>query len=106
MLFVIRKIIVGYGEQCHVLGISTTPVLQSQGTQAREKNKLLLKEFGIDYNTLPLMFRQGSSIFRVKVASPPSVQCYSEYFTSYILRMISGSLFGFCAERKPHTARE
>ncbi|KAK8589855.1 hypothetical protein V6N12_024246 [Hibiscus sabdariffa] len=38
-----------------------------KGTQAREKNELLLKEFGIDYNTLPLMFRQGSSIFRVKI---------------------------------------
>ncbi|XP_017978885.1 PREDICTED: tRNA(His) guanylyltransferase 1 isoform X1 [Theobroma cacao] len=37
-----------------------------KGTQAREKNELLLKEFGIDYNTLPLMFRQGSSVFRVK----------------------------------------
>ncbi|KAK8996185.1 hypothetical protein V6N11_076432 [Hibiscus sabdariffa] len=37
-----------------------------KGTQAREKNELLLKDFGIDYNTLPLMFRQGSSIFRVK----------------------------------------
>ncbi|XP_039049780.1 tRNA(His) guanylyltransferase 1-like isoform X2 [Hibiscus syriacus] len=35
-----------------------------KGTQAREKNELLLKEFGIDYTTLPLMFRQGSSIFR------------------------------------------
>ncbi|XWS12836.1 hypothetical protein CRYUN_Cryun37aG0124500 [Craigia yunnanensis] len=37
-----------------------------KGTQAPEKNELLFKEFGIDYNTLPLMFRQGSSIFRVK----------------------------------------
>lgn len=41
-----------------------------KGTQAREKNELLLKEFGINYNTLPLMFRQGSSIFRVKRENP------------------------------------
>ncbi|OMO75087.1 tRNAHis guanylyltransferase Thg1 [Corchorus capsularis] len=37
-----------------------------KGTQAREKNELLHKEFGIDYNMLPLMFRQGSSVFRVE----------------------------------------
>ncbi|KAK5846779.1 hypothetical protein PVK06_003077 [Gossypium arboreum] len=42
-----------------------------KGTQAREKNELLLKEFGINYNTLPAMFRLGSSVFRVKIASPP-----------------------------------
>ncbi|RVW55106.1 tRNA(His) guanylyltransferase 1 [Vitis vinifera] len=34
-----------------------------KGTQAREKNEVLLQQFGIDYNTLPLMFRQGSSAF-------------------------------------------
>ena len=38
------------------------PFIQ-QGTQAREKNEVLLQQFGIDYNTLPLMFRQGSSAF-------------------------------------------
>lgn len=34
-----------------------------KGTQAQVKNKLLLEEFDIDYNTLPIMFRQGSSVF-------------------------------------------
>ncbi|KAG9159360.1 hypothetical protein Leryth_025386 [Lithospermum erythrorhizon] len=33
-----------------------------KGTQTQEKNKLL-NRFGIDYNTLPIMFRQGSSVF-------------------------------------------
>ncbi|XP_057971566.1 tRNA(His) guanylyltransferase 1-like isoform X3 [Malania oleifera] len=37
-----------------------------KGTQAREKNELLFKQFGIDYSTLPIMFRQGSTIFRNK----------------------------------------
>lgn len=36
-----------------------------QGTQAQEK-KEMLAWFGIDdYNALPVMFRQGSSVFRV-----------------------------------------
>ncbi|XP_059642588.1 tRNA(His) guanylyltransferase 2-like [Cornus florida] len=34
-----------------------------KGTQTREKNELLKQQFGIDYNTLPIMFRQGSSVF-------------------------------------------
>ncbi|KAK9272309.1 hypothetical protein L1049_002680 [Liquidambar formosana] len=34
-----------------------------KGTQAREKNELLIKQFSIDYNKLPVMFRQGSSVF-------------------------------------------
>ncbi|KAK9949859.1 hypothetical protein M0R45_005370 [Rubus argutus] len=37
-----------------------------KGTQAGDKDKLL-KQFGIDYNKLPLMFRQGSSTFLDKV---------------------------------------
>ncbi|KAJ4832535.1 tRNA-His guanylyltransferase [Turnera subulata] len=35
-----------------------------KGTQAREKNELLAQDFGIDYNNLPIIFRQGSSVFR------------------------------------------
>ena len=39
-----------------------------QGTQTAEKNELL-KQFGIsDYNMLPVMFRQGSSVFWDKVS--------------------------------------
>ncbi|KAK9290123.1 hypothetical protein L1049_008288 [Liquidambar formosana] len=34
-----------------------------KGSQAREKNELLIKQFSIDYNNLPIMFRQGSSVF-------------------------------------------
>ncbi|KAJ4715520.1 tRNA(His) guanylyltransferase [Melia azedarach] len=37
-----------------------------KGTQTREKNELLLSKFGIEYNKLPLMFRQGSSVFRAE----------------------------------------
>ncbi|GAV85181.1 Thg1 domain-containing protein/Thg1C domain-containing protein [Cephalotus follicularis] len=37
-----------------------------KGTQTREKNDLLLQQFGIDYSKLPVMFRHGSSVFRVK----------------------------------------
>ncbi|KAJ0039900.1 hypothetical protein Pint_26994 [Pistacia integerrima] len=41
------------------------------GTQAREKNELLLQKFSIDYNKLPVIFRQGSSIFRIEVTYSP-----------------------------------
>ncbi|GLU13218.1 hypothetical protein SLE2022_298630 [Rubroshorea leprosula] len=37
-----------------------------KGTQALEKNELLRKEFGIDYDAFPVMFRRGSSVFRTK----------------------------------------
>ncbi|KAI8536001.1 hypothetical protein RHMOL_Rhmol10G0220800 [Rhododendron molle] len=33
------------------------------GTRAQEKSELLVQQFGIDYQTLPAMFRQGSSVF-------------------------------------------
>ncbi|WZZ49894.1 hypothetical protein YC2023_050001 [Brassica napus] len=39
-----------------------------KGTQTREKNELLSSQFGIEYNTLPLIFRMGSSVFRSKEA--------------------------------------
>lgn len=35
-----------------------------KGTQAEEKYEKLLQNFGIDYAKLPIMFRQGSSVFR------------------------------------------
>ncbi|KAG5529284.1 hypothetical protein RHGRI_029845 [Rhododendron griersonianum] len=34
-----------------------------KGTRAQEKSELLVQQFGIDYQTLPAMFRQGSSVF-------------------------------------------
>ncbi|KAG9148193.1 hypothetical protein Leryth_014121 [Lithospermum erythrorhizon] len=34
-----------------------------KGTQTREKNKLLNDIFDMDYSKLPIMFRQGSSVF-------------------------------------------
>ncbi|KAK2643042.1 hypothetical protein Ddye_024805 [Dipteronia dyeriana] len=37
-----------------------------KGSQTREKNELLIQKFGIDYNQLPIMFRQGSSVFRAE----------------------------------------
>uniref|UniRef100_A0A1J3K040 tRNA(His) guanylyltransferase n=1 Tax=Noccaea caerulescens TaxID=107243 RepID=A0A1J3K040_NOCCA len=39
-----------------------------KGTQTREKNELLSRQFGIEYNSLPLIFRMGSSVFRLKEA--------------------------------------
>ncbi|KAL0722086.1 hypothetical protein Bca4012_036685 [Brassica carinata] len=39
-----------------------------KGTQTREKNELLSSQFGIEYNTLPLIFRMGSLVFRSKEA--------------------------------------
>ncbi|CAM8995025.1 unnamed protein product [Rhodiola kirilowii] len=36
-----------------------------KGTQTREKNDLLLHQFDIEYMSLPVMFRQGSSIYRL-----------------------------------------
>lgn len=37
-----------------------------KGTQTKEKNELLIQQFNIHYNTLPAIFRQGSSVFWVK----------------------------------------
>jgi tRNA(His) guanylyltransferase len=39
-----------------------------KGTQTREKNELLSRQFGIEYNSLPVIFRMGSSVFRLKEA--------------------------------------
>ncbi|XP_043718563.1 tRNA(His) guanylyltransferase 1-like [Telopea speciosissima] len=38
-----------------------------KGTQTQEKNKLLLQQFGINYERLPVMFRKGSCVYRDKV---------------------------------------
>lgn len=38
-----------------------------KGTQTQEKNELLFQQFGINYNTLPAIFRKGSCIFKKKV---------------------------------------
>ncbi|CAH8330933.1 unnamed protein product [Eruca vesicaria subsp. sativa] len=40
-----------------------------KGTQTREKNELLSRQFGIEYNSLPIIFRMGSSVFRLKEAA-------------------------------------
>ncbi|KAG7568644.1 tRNAHis guanylyltransferase catalytic domain [Arabidopsis thaliana x Arabidopsis arenosa] len=37
-----------------------------KGTQTREKNELLSQQFGIEYNSLAVIFRMGSSVFRLK----------------------------------------
>jgi tRNA(His) guanylyltransferase len=38
-----------------------------KGTQTQEKNELLFQQFGINYNTLPAVFRKGSCIFKEEV---------------------------------------
>lgn len=38
-----------------------------KGTLAPEKNELLFQQFGINYNTLPAIFRKGSCVFRDSV---------------------------------------
>lgn len=38
-----------------------------QGTQKREKNDLLFEQFGINYEKLPVIVRQGSAILKTKV---------------------------------------
>ncbi|CAK9137993.1 unnamed protein product [Ilex paraguariensis] len=38
-------------------------ILRDWGTQAQEKNELLRQKFNIVYDALPIMFRQGSSVF-------------------------------------------
>ncbi|XP_020519391.1 tRNA(His) guanylyltransferase 1 isoform X2 [Amborella trichopoda] len=38
-----------------------------KGTQKQEKNEILFQQFGINYNTLPPMFRKGSCVFREEV---------------------------------------
>jgi tRNA(His) guanylyltransferase len=53
-------------------------ILNSQGTDSKDKNELLFSRFGINYNNLPPRFRKGSVIVRVdpevvaaaRVASP------------------------------------
>eukprot|EP00873_Tetraselmis_striata_P022803 jgi/Tetstr1/443067/TSEL_031125.t1 len=41
-----------------------------KGTQTKEKNELLFERFGINYNTLPDMFKKGSVIVRQKREVP------------------------------------
>jgi hypothetical protein len=48
-----------------VLIISLSVILQ--GTQADFKNELLFKRFGINYATLPAIFRKGTCIYRKEV---------------------------------------
>lgn len=38
-----------------------------QDTQKQHKNELLFQKFGINYKTLPELFRQGSCLFKKKV---------------------------------------
>jgi tRNA(His) guanylyltransferase len=38
-----------------------------QDTQKQQKNELLFQKFGINYKTLPELFRQGSCLFKKKV---------------------------------------
>ncbi|GMH09297.1 hypothetical protein Nepgr_011138 [Nepenthes gracilis] len=38
-----------------------------KGTQKKEKNELLFQQFGINYKTLPEIFRQGSCVLKAKV---------------------------------------
>lgn len=38
-----------------------------KGTQKQERNELLFQHFGINYRTLPQMFRQGSCVLRTEV---------------------------------------
>jgi hypothetical protein len=51
--------------ECHLLIFCSN--FNVQGTQAQEKNELLIKEFNIDYNELETMFRRGSLAFWEKV---------------------------------------
>ncbi|GAB2300523.1 tRNA-His guanylyltransferase [Dionaea muscipula] len=45
-------------------GISKTEAqLALKGTLAQEKSELLAQQFGVEYNTLPPIFRHGSSVF-------------------------------------------
>ncbi|PKI31115.1 hypothetical protein CRG98_048499, partial [Punica granatum] len=37
-----------------------------KGTQTQEKYELLSRQFGTDYSSLPVMFRQGSFVYRMK----------------------------------------
>ncbi|KAJ4764952.1 tRNAHis guanylyltransferase [Rhynchospora pubera] len=41
--------------------------LRLKGTQTKEKNEILLQQFGINYDELPEMFKKGSCVFRNKV---------------------------------------
>ncbi|KAJ6686939.1 hypothetical protein OIU79_016644 [Salix purpurea] len=38
-----------------------------KGTQKQERNELLFQQFGINYRTLPQMFRQGSCVLKTEV---------------------------------------
>lgn len=55
-----------------------------KGTQTQEKNELLKVKFGIDYNTLPIMFRKGSCVF-VKKESKKSIGGTCEKWTDEVI---------------------
>ena len=57
-----------------MLLLVVSPLLKSvahlgrkQGTFSKDKNEILFSQFGINYNTLPAMFRKGSILVRERV---------------------------------------
>lgn len=45
----------------------TTSYWYLQDTQKQQRNELLFQQFGINYKMLPVLFRQGSCLFKTEV---------------------------------------
>ncbi|KAK4689255.1 tRNA(His) guanylyltransferase, partial [Tremellales sp. Uapishka_1] len=51
---------------CRVdVALADLTLMQQQGTDSKDKNEILFSRFGINYNTLPAMFRKGSTVVRI-----------------------------------------
>lgn len=61
---------------------STYTFLGTQGTFSKDKNEILFSQFGINYNSLPAMFRKGSILVR---ESTPSLECVFSILPSALL---------------------
>ncbi|KAI5066173.1 hypothetical protein GOP47_0018797 [Adiantum capillus-veneris] len=65
-----------------------------KGTRADFKNEMLFKQFGINYNDLPAMFRKGSYVFRKKVQSNSGGGTQVSKKSSFVLTIEHGDIIG------------
>ena len=65
-------------------GLSTTDAEKRlMGTSSAEKNEILFKEFGINYNNEPEIFKKGSLIFKDEILHIDVYKRLDEFFKDY-----------------------
>lgn len=65
-------------------GLSTREAEQKlMGTSSADKNEILFKEFGINYNNEPEIFKKGSLIYKDEILHIDVYKHIDEFFTEY-----------------------